>query len=294
MTSVPRAAARAAPAHPTDRWSDRALGPALLLLAAALVANSALGPWGTDALDYPLPDSLVDQLLGLELVTLLLVVPTMVTAAVLALRARPGAATLALAPTGYTAYMFVQYVVGPERLAYSPTVLLHLAIATVAGVTCVWSWCRAVVRTSPRPVDRARRARVAWLLFLATVVVARYLPVVAGAVSGSPIPAEYAAAPAFYWTIVLLDLGVVVPVTVAAAVAVGAGRPVGRPAWVGVVSWFTLVATSVAAMAAVMLVRHDPHASSVTLALTGAASLAFAVPAVRAARRILRQAGADR
>lgn len=289
MTSVLRLGARAAASSPADRRSYRALGPALLVLAAALVANSVLGPLGIDALAYPLPDSLLNQLLGLEVVTLLLVVPTMVAAAVLALRDRPGAAALALGPTAYTAYMFVQYVVGPEHLVYSLTVLLHLAIATLAGITCVWSWHRAVATASPRTTGHRRRRRVAWLLLLATFVVARYLPVLAGAVSGGSIPAEYAEAPAFYWTIVLLDLGVVAPATVAAAVAIGLGRAAGAPAWVGVVSWFTLVPTSVAAMAAVMVVRNDPHASPATLVLTTVASIAFAVPAVRAVRRILRQ-----
>ncbi|WGX95097.1 hypothetical protein [Nocardioides sp. L-11A] len=289
MNSVRRLAVPASPPHPADRRSGRALGLSLLVLAAALVTNSALGPLGIDVLAYPLSDSLLNQLLGLELVTLLLVVPAIVTAAVLSLHARPGAPALAVGPTGCTAYMFVQYVVGPARLTYSPTILLHLTIATLAGATCVWSWRRAVAVTPPWSAGRIQPARIAWLLVLAAFVVTRYLPVLAGAVSGRSIPAEYAEAPAFYWTIVLLDLGVVVPATVAAAVAVGLGRPSAGPAWISVVSWFTLVSIAVAAMAAVMIVRRDPNASVATLAITSIASVAFAVPAVRASRRILRE-----
>ncbi len=280
------------PDAPAGR-SDRALGPVLLTLAVLLVLNSALGPLGTDALAYPLPDSLLNQLIGLELVTVLLVVPVLVTAAALALHARPGAATLALGPTGYAAYMFVQYVVGPERLAYSPAVLLHLGIATLAGVAGVWCWRRAVATPVAGIGERTRRARVAWLLLLVAFVVARYLPVLAGSVTAGPIPAEYAEAPAFFWTIVLLDLGVVVPLAVAAAVAIGLDRASAGAAWFGVVSWFALVPPSVAAMAAVMVVRDDPHASVVTLAVTTTASIAFAVPAVRAGSLLLRRASAQ-
>jgi hypothetical protein len=186
--------------------------------------------------------------------------------------------------------MFVQYVVGPERVDYSATVLLHLAIATLAGIAAVRSWSRATAAPLEPIAAGDGRRRAAWLLFLALFVVARYLPVLAGSVTASPIPVEYTAAPAFFWSIVLLDLGAVVPATVAAAVAVGLGRPQAGPAWVGVVSWFALVPASVAAMAAVMVVRDDPHASVPTLVVTTVASVAFAVPAVRACGRIVRRA----
>ena len=43
----------------------------------------------------------------------------------------------------------------------------------------------------------------------------------------------------------------------------------------GVVGWFALVPPSVTAMAAVMLVRDDPHASVPTLLLLTAGTLGF-------------------
>ena len=63
--------------------------------------------------------------------------------------------------------------------------------------------------------------------------------------------------------------------TVAAAVALLRGTPAGHRALYGVVGWFALVPPSVTAMAAVMLVRDDPHASVPTLLLLAAATLAF-------------------
>jgi hypothetical protein len=252
------------------------------VLAALLAANSGLGPLGVDVLDYALPASLLNQLVGLELVTLVLVVPTTVAAALLVLRGSRRAPLLALGPTSYCAYMFVQYVVGPSRTSQSPSVLLHLAIAVLAGGLTAWCW-RFVTDDDlhlPRPEHPVRRS--AWLLFLAGFVTTRYLPTLAGALTAGPIPAEYVEAPAFYWVIVLLDVGVVVPVAVATAMAVWRGSQHAQQAYYALLGWFALVPPSVAAMAAVMVVKDDPHASLPTLALTTVASIAFALPALYA------------
>ena len=63
----------------------------MLALAALLLTNAVLGPIGVGLLDYPLPTSLFNQLVGLELVTVFLVVPTLAAATVLpaATTARP-------------------------------------------------------------------------------------------------------------------------------------------------------------------------------------------------------------
>ena len=110
----------------------------MLALAALLLTNAILGPIGVGLLDYPLPTSLFNQLVGLELVTVFLVVPTLAAAAVLARRGHPAAALLGIGPCGYAAYMFVQYVVGPDRTSYSPAVLIHLAgVHGRYGAQCV-------------------------------------------------------------------------------------------------------------------------------------------------------------
>ena len=56
-----------------------------------LSTDATLGPLGVGLLDHPLPTSLFNQLAGLELVTVLLVVPTLAAATVLpaATTARP-------------------------------------------------------------------------------------------------------------------------------------------------------------------------------------------------------------
>lgn len=51
------------------------LGAGLLALAALLVVNTVLGPILIGVVDYPITESMTNQLLGLAIVTLVLVVP---------------------------------------------------------------------------------------------------------------------------------------------------------------------------------------------------------------------------
>ena len=66
-------------AHTATRYEDvgtpRAYGLLLLILAAALLVNSAIGPLGVGLVDYPITKPLRNQLIGLEVVTVALVVP---------------------------------------------------------------------------------------------------------------------------------------------------------------------------------------------------------------------------
>jgi len=259
----------------------------MLALAALLLTNAILGPIGVGLLDYPLPTSLFNQLVGLELVTVFLVVPTLAAAAVLARRGHPAAALLGIGPCGYAAYMFVQYVVGPDRTSYSPAVLIHLLVFTAATALSVWSWSLARGMVWPRPDAQQRRRWGFLLLGLAAFVLLRYLPLFVGSVTGAAIPREFASAPAFFWSIVL-DLGIVVPATVAAAVAALRGSSLAVPATHAVVGWFALVPPSVAAMAAAMVVRDDPYASVPTLVLLTVTSVITTAVAVRMFVRLVR------
>ncbi|MFC5730858.1 MULTISPECIES: hypothetical protein [Nocardioides] len=271
--------------------SLRPLGAALLVLSAALVVNTLAGPLVIGWIDYPITESMLNQLLGLELVTVLLVVPVAVTAGVFAIRERPLAPLLAIGPSAYTAYMFAQYVVGPLYDRYSATVLFQLAIASVSGIVTVWCWVRAAEVRLPAVGRRRRRNGTAWLVFLAVFVLLRYSTTVTGALSGDRIPEEFGDSPAFYWSIFLLDLGVVVPVTLLAAGALYSRRRLGQHAYYALIGWFTMVPPSVAAMAAVMVARDDPHASVPTLILTASASVLFAIPAIAAVRQLSRKEG---
>lgn len=261
-------------------------GASLLGLAALLVADLAGGPMGADDIDYGISTSMWNQLLGLEMVTLFLVLPWTVVAGVLALRGHPAAPLLGFAPSAYTTYMYAQYVLGPQYDSYQPVVLLELTLTSGGLLLSLWSW--SLARALPAPSTTPRRQRVLGLvlLALAAFVLLRYLPGLAATAGQSPIPTEFADAPTFYWSILLLDLGVVVPLTVAAGVAALRGTPAGVRAPYAVLGWFALVPPSVLAMAVVMLARDDPNASLPTVVLLGAASLVFDVAAVLVLRRL--------
>lgn len=271
----------------STRPATSAFGWSLVALAGLLVLNSLLGPLLLGVVDYPIPTSMLNQLLGLELVTLLLVVPWTAVAGTLALRHDARAPLLALGPTGYTAYMFVQYVVGPEYGAYSRVVLFHVALFALAGGLALSAWSRALRAPVPPLTVRQRRRLTLVLSGLAVFVLLRYLPAFVGALTGGPIAAELRDARTFFWSIVLLDLGAVVPLTAAAAAALFRDSEAGHRALYGVVGWFALVPPSVTAMAAVMLVRDDPHASVPTLLLLAVATLAFWAVAVNVLGRLV-------
>jgi hypothetical protein len=285
-TSTPRERAdRTAPtAQHTDAFPDSFV--ALTLgLAALLALNSVLGPLGAGLVDYDIGASLDNQLAGLELVTVGLVVPALVLGAVLTLRGRPAGPLVVVGPAAYAAYMFVQYVLGPEYSHYSLTVLFHVVVTATAGALGVWAWT-LVARTPPTSLTatatrRRDRLRALVLVGYAGFVLLRYAGSVTGAVGGAPIGAEFEDGRTFFWSIYLLDLGFVVPATLVVARQSWRGTDAGRRGVAAVVGWFALVPPSVAAMALVMLARDDPHASVGTVLLLTAASVVFVGVAVR-------------
>jgi len=255
------------------------LAGCLVGLAAGLLVNTILGPLVLDAIDYPISQTIENQLIGLELVSVLVVAPLCAAAAVLAGRGHPAGAPLAIGPAAYTAYMFAQYVVGPDYDTYTPAVLLHLALFVLGLVIAVWAWARSA-QEGLVVAERHRRVYGLALTGLAAFVLSRYAGALLGAASGSAIPAEFAAEPTFYWSIFLLDLGVVLPGTVAAAVAVWRGARLGAAALYAVVGWFALVPPSVASMGAVMLARDDPYAAPGQVVVLSAVAIAFTTFAV--------------
>lgn len=259
---------------------SRGLAVTLVALAAGLLLNTVLGPLVLDVIDYPISPTIENQMIGLELVSVLLVAPLCVVAAVLVARGHVAGAALAIGPAAYAAYMFAQYVVGPDYAAYHPAVLLHLALFVLGVVLAVWVWVRAASQAQPL-AKRHRHAHGLALAALAAFILSRYAAGLLGAMSGgSAIPAEFAAEPTFYWSIFLLDLGVVLPGTVAAAVAVWRGSPLAPAALYAVVGWFALVPPSVASMGAVMLARDDPYAAVGQVVVLSSVAVAFAVFAV--------------
>lgn len=102
--------------HTSLASGEQSLAVALLALAAGLAVVALLGPLLFGVIDYRVSETLRNQTIGLDAVPLFLVVPVSIAVALLALRKQPAAPALALGPAAYSAYMSVQYVLGPEYL----------------------------------------------------------------------------------------------------------------------------------------------------------------------------------
>lgn len=267
---------------------NRSLVGLLFLLAALLVGNTLAGPLGAGLVEYAVSGTLRHQLVGLELVTVLVVAPMAVCAGVLLRSGHPAGAYLAFGAGSYTAYVFVQYVLGPNYGYYRPAAFVHLGLFSLGCAVAIWSWAVA----ARQPVITVSRRRYRWygalMLGLAAFTLARYLPALVGAASSTRLPAEFAKSPGFYWSILLLDLGIIVPATVVSAVALLRGASFALTAVYAIMVWYAVVPVSVAAMSVVMLATDDPNASSGQTGLLCTMALSFAGLAVWVLQPVLR------
>ena len=286
LTTTPRGAPGLRGSPP----GTSALAIAILAMVVGNVATIVLGPLMSGVVQYPISESMLNQLLGLEVVTLAGAAPWSIWSARLCHRGDPRGPVLAIGPAAYTAYMFAQYVVGPEYDEYSVIALGHVALFSVALGVAVWSFALGFRSCLPPLASAAGRRWALVLAALAGIVAMRYLPAILGSFTQTRIPAEFAASKAFYWSIVLLDLGVVVPATAVGAVAVWRGWAHARVAIAAVLGWFALVPPSVAAMAMVMSVREDPNASTSQTALLVVIAIVAVAGALRGLRRVVRPA----
>ena len=237
-----------------NRW----LAGGFVALAAGLAANSLLGPLGAGVITYPLSEPVMNQTLGLEAISLLIVAPLSALAAVLILRENRVGPIAAIPPAAYAAYMFVQYVIGPQYVEYPPVIPFHLAMFILSGILLVLSWNRVRVEDLPTISPHRKRIYSAALLLLALFASFGYLFAVPRMLAGGTIPAEYVDDPSVYWTVFLLDLGVVVPITVAVSVSLLRGAVWARKALFGLVGWYALVTIAVLALFISMLIHGDP------------------------------------
>lgn len=275
MTS-PRARPR--PTHHPSTDPRRWLAPALVVVGVGLAVNSVVGPLVLDLVDYPLSETLVNQTIGLDAVILAVVAPLSALAAWWVRRHHPAGPVAGVVVGSFAAYMLVQYLVGPDYLHYPGTLALQLGLFTLSWVVALGAWHATAALPPPsRPPERHW-----WAMFaLAGFVVLRYLPIVPAARAGEPLPDEALADPAMYWTIVVMDLGVFVPVAVATAVALRRGRPWAHRAWYTLTGWFVLTTVSVLGMSIAMIANDDPYAAPAQVALFAVTAVAVTAYAAR-------------
>jgi hypothetical protein len=285
--------------HPAPLAITRAtaaLAAGLFAVAAGLAVVSLLGPLVTGVIDYHVGETLRNQTIGLDAVSLIVVAPLSILAALLVLRGHVAGAALGLGVGAYTAYMMVQYILGPEyeRLPGNNELLfpLYLALFSLGWVVALAAWNATDERHLRSPARDRLLGRVV-LPVLALLAFSRYLPALADWMSSTPEDPGYLAGPSFAWAIAMLDLGVFLPATVAACFGLVRQSPWAQKLLYTVVGWFGLVGPAVAAMAITMYVNDDPNASGASTAFMTALGLAFALFALYLYRPLFRPAEAD-
>jgi hypothetical protein len=259
---------------PTEEVTMQELQPhrsfalALFAQAAGLVLTAMLGPLALGVIEYRYSPTMLSQATGLDAFAVLVVAPIAVFAGVLAVRRNRAAPLLALGPSAFALYMLVQYVIGPEYLTIAGNGERFFLLFVVQFVLSGWILCTAWELALPpsEPSSVLHRRGTTLLVIAAFVVGGMYVangflsamadfPAYVGARAAV---SEYDEHPTAYWIVALLDLAVVVPLTVAVGFGLRRGRAWAERGFYAIVGWFALVPGSVAAMAIVMSVRHDP------------------------------------
>jgi hypothetical protein len=264
------------------RW----LALALVGVAVGLIAVAVVGPLLSGLIEYRVSQTLRNQTVGLDAVSLFVVAPLAVASAVLVIRELVFGPVMALGIGAYTSYMFVQYILGPDYAHRAGNnerlfpLALFLFVCGWAVALAAWNALNPEELSLSLPPRRARLIGLYLLPILAFAAFARYLPQLADWMSSAPSDKSYLAGPTFSWTIALLDLGVFLPLTVATCIGLVRGRRWAAQALYTVVGWFSLVGPAVAAMAISMYVKGDPNASVANTAFMSALGLVFVCLAV--------------
>ena len=250
------------------------------VLAAGVACLSLLGPLALGRVRYHVVGDVENQVVGGDLVALVLVAPVCLLAGLLILRGHRAGHVLALAPTAFVMYLYTQLAVGGEFAALPGTservFPLILALFWLAGAGFVMAWRSVDVAALPPLSDPLRHAVGAVLLLIAVfLTLGLHLRGLVDVVGGPPYDVAYAQGPTVFWIVKWMDLGLVVPLSVLTAVGVLRRAPWAALLTYAVIGWGALLGSAVAAMGVVMVVNHDPSASTGVAVVFGCFALAF-------------------
>lgn len=252
-----------------------------LMLSAAMAASALLGPLGIGMVEFRVSDAMENQLVGGELIALVLVAPLALAAGILFLRRHRLAPVLAIAPALFAVYTYPQYIIGPDYVRYPGNnehfIPFYMALVILGWVLALWSWRLMKEAHLPSPSRALRRSIVALLCVIGMLVTAAWASDIVDALGGGMPSREYRSDPTLFWLIRLLDLGFVVPMAIITAVGLVRRADWSRRLVYAVTGFLTILVASVAAMAMVMAVRGDPAASLGMVAATGAVTIALTI-----------------
>lgn len=232
--------------------STRAFTSSLCIVLAILVAVSVvLGPLMTGRIVQRPADDAIDQFRGSEAVSLLVVVPLLLIAALLSRRANPIAPYLAIAGALFCVYTYVTVITGQEYLQHDGNVErafpLYAGMIALGTTISVMAW-RTIRETDAVSAPHHTRMRMSWGLIALGIIVALLWATQLWHVYWGTPSSGYTESPALFWTIKLLDYGFVIPVAFMLAEGVRHDRPYAFEAGTALLCFFTILTLGIAAM----------------------------------------------
>lgn len=193
------------------------------------------------------------------------------------------APALTLGPALFAAYTYTTVVLGQEFARYPGNVepffprFAGLVALGVALAAITWSW---LARRQPVLPGEGLRRLLAGIFFVIGVCFAlTWAAQIRQVVAGAP-SIGYLGAPDLFWTIKLLDFGLLIPLWIATGVGLLRRWPWATAAACGLVTFSTCLALAIAGMGLAVPRRGEPSADPVLLGVTQAAGLGLAVVTV--------------
>jgi len=255
----------------------RIAGAALVALGTGIAANAMLGPLVFGVIRIRESPAMETQLLGGELTSLLLAAPLAIAAGVAWWRGSALAPFLAAGPSAYALYTYVQFVLVPDYSRYAGNneryFFFYLGLVII-GWTSLMVACRAIASETPTISARLGRTMGIAMLVVGTAFALAWIGSIAR-LSTPPPPAEYLEHPTAFWLIRLMDLGFVIPVSLATGWSL-VRRSARASLWgYGFVGMQTLLVCAVAGMAVRMTLRDDPAVTTPLLLVSTTGATLF-------------------
>jgi len=250
--------------------SQHRVGMGLIVLGAGIAANAVLGPLALRVIRFHNSASAVNQLIGGEIVSLIVVAPLSVAAGILWMRGRRIAPALALAPSLYALYTYTTEIFGAEYGRYPGNnerfLPLHLGILALSACVAARAWSALDVE-EPLILRPRLRFTAAVALFVPSALFALAWLQQLAAFAGGERSQALGDDPRLWWLIKALDLGILIPAALGASIGLLRGNSVAIKLAYGLTGFLACLTGSVAGMAAVMLGKDDPSASPVMLVI---------------------------
>lgn len=266
-------------------WQQRFAALGLIALGLGTAAAALLGPLGAGVIDWRISGDMENQLIGGDIVGLVLVAPLALAAGLFWWRAHPLGPLLALGPCLYAVYTYLVAILTPDYVRYAGNsevfFPLFLGMLILGWMIAALAWSRIAPDALPQMTRRERRQLAAPLIGVAGLLGLAWVGQVTTVMRGDTPPSGYLEHATAFWLIRTLDLGFVIPISIITGIGLLRNRAAATRAAYGVAGFLTLLMASVAAMGIAMLWRDSADATIVFPAVLTPAALLMGVLTAR-------------